>query len=344
MNLTDRVHLSGIPGSPYTRKMLAVLRYRHIPYSFLSVAEADRRGLPQARVPLFPTFYRAGEAGPEAYADSTPVIRELDAQVSARRVIPSNPALALLDRLIEDYGDEWLTKCMFHYRWINAADIKQSETIIPLWFDYARPDAEVQANGAAFAKRQIDRLHVVGSNQTTGPLIEASYRRFLAAADRHLTTHRFMLGARPGAGDFALFGQLTQLALFDPTPTALTMAEAPRIHAWTTWVEDLSGEEPEDDDWLDADALPQTLTDVLTEIGRTYVPVMMANARAVAAGAERVEAHVDGASWVQRPFPYQAKCIQTLRDAWDALPGAARQGLAPILDQTGCAEIFAAAR
>ena len=37
--------------------------------------------------------------------------------------------------------------------------------------------------------------------------------------------------------------QLTQLAQFDPTPAALTAKEFPRVHAWVSKVEDLSGVE-----------------------------------------------------------------------------------------------------
>ena len=66
--------------------------------------------------------------------------------------------------------------------------------------------------------------------RVTGPVIEASYRRFLAAFEAHLTPQPFLLGQRPGACDFAVYGQLTQLAEFDPTPMALTLEIAPRRH------------------------------------------------------------------------------------------------------------------
>lgn len=58
------------------------------------------------------------------------------------------------------------------------------------------------------------------------------------------------MGKRPGACDFGLYGQLTQLALFDPTTAAITVAEAPRIYCWTENTEDLSGLDASEDDWI----------------------------------------------------------------------------------------------
>jgi hypothetical protein len=63
---------------------------------------------------------------------------------------------------------------------------------------------------------------------------------------------------------------------------------------------------------------------------------MLANARALAAGASRVELDLDGLPWVQQPFPYQGKCVVWLRDAWDRLGEGDRRTLAPLLEQTGC--------
>ncbi|MEM7057693.1 MAG: glutathione S-transferase family protein [Pseudomonadota bacterium] len=335
----DRVIVMGSPPSPYTRKMLAVLRYRHIPYSFISRKDAQDRGLPAARVPLLPTLYFP--ENPESpVTDTSPIIRQLEGDLPGRSIIPDDPVLALIDMLLEDYGDEWLTKAMFHYRWVRQADIDRSTTMLPLWFDRIRPDTEIHKAGEAFAKRQISRLDVVGSNAQTGPLIEQSYERLLGLLDTHLTDHPFLLGSRPGAGDFAIFGQLTQLAGFDPTPMELTFATAPRVHAWMTAVEDLTGVEPKAYDWVDAEALPDTLIAILAEIGRTYVPVMLANAQAVADDDQTVDATVNGTPWRQRTFPYQAKCVRWLREAFALLSAEDQDRLQPILTGTGCAQLF----
>ena len=57
MTLETPLLLSGAPGSPYTRKMLAVLRYRHIPYRFLLTGHNVPDSLPKPKVALLPTFY-----------------------------------------------------------------------------------------------------------------------------------------------------------------------------------------------------------------------------------------------------------------------------------------------
>ena len=341
MTADDRVALSGAPGSPYTRKMLAVLRYRRIPYRFLPAGGPALDHLPRPKVQLLPTFYLPGPTGElEAVVDSSPIIRRLEEDWPGRSLIPSDPAVGFLDELIEDYADEWLTKAMFHYRWAYAEDIDRAARILPCWRGYSVPDEVLAERAKAFADRQIGRLYVVGSNPVTGPVIEAGYRRFLEAFEAHLAVHPFLLGARPGAGDFAVFGQLTQLAQFDPTPMALTLEIAPRVFAWVSLMEDQSGLEPSDGDWISAGAVPPTLTALLKEIGRVYPPVMLANAQALMTGAKTLDTKVDGQTWTQPPFPYQAKCLQWLRASRGALPVAARDQVDQALTGTGCETLF----
>jgi glutathione S-transferase len=208
--------------------MRAVLRYRRIPHAWVMHGSPESRRLPQARVPLLPQLILPGADGTdEAVIDSTPLIRRLEGMYAGRSVIPPDAVVAFLDALLEDYADEWLTKAMFHYRWAYAADVARATAILPRWFRTDARDEEAIAAGKSFAERQIGRLAVVGSNETTTPVIEESYRRLLQLLDRHLTSSRFVMGGRPGASDFALYGQLTQLVGFDPTPSAIALDVAP---------------------------------------------------------------------------------------------------------------------
>lgn len=337
MKITDdRITIAGLHGSPYTRKMVAVLRFWRMPYRLIGRREMREWGLPTASPPLMPTLYFPGADGVEPATDTTPLIRTLQPRVPDRLVVPVDPALAWVDALIEDYGDEWLTKAMFHYRWVYDDDIARSTSMLPLWVDTARPDAEIAEQGRIFAERQIGRLGVVGSNEATGPLIEESYRRLLDILDRLFTERRFILGNRPGTADFGILGQLTQLACFDPTPMALTLRHAPRVYAWTTVAEDLSGVEPEDDDWIDVDASSGVLRDLLAEIGRTYAPVMLANAAAVRKKEKSFEIDLDGRRWTQRAFPYQEKCLRSLRESFASLQKDDQSRVHRLIDGTGC--------
>lgn len=341
MDLSSSIIITGAPGSPYTRKMLALLRYRRIAYRYIQSSAARKLGLPTAKVPLLPTFYFPQEQDELIpVTDSSPIIRRLEPINAERQVIAPDPVVALLDMLLEDYADEWLTKPMFHFRWRYAADIKRSAQVLPHWRHGIASDAQIKALGDEFAQRQIDRLSVVGSNDITAKVIEDSYRRLLRALDAHLATFPFLMGQRPGAADFAFAGQLTQLAQFDPTPMAITLENGGRVYAWVSTLEDLSGLEPTPTDWLQRDAVPATLHALLSEMGRVYTPVMLANERAVHGGASQVEAIVDGQPWQQRPFPYQAKCLRWLREAHAQLTDADRAAFDAIISNTGLEAIF----
>lgn len=340
-----RITLMGVAGSPYTRKMLALLRYRQLPYRLLiasNVSGGELAGLPMPKVSMLPTFFLPGDDGTlQAVTDSTPLIRRFEASHPGRAAVPNDPALALLDALFEDYADEWVTKAMFHYRWTYPADIAKAGEVLPTWARPPMSDEALHSYAELIRGRQIPRLRYVGSNEITGPVIEASYCRFLDLFEDHLRSHRFLLGDRPGTGDFGVFGQLTQLAHFDPTCMAETVSRAPRVYGWVGNVEDLSGLEPVESEWFDVAALPATVRALLAEIGRTYVPVMLANARAVASGDKAVRGEVDGKPWEQQAFPYQAKCLGWLRRDRDALDAASRARFDAAISGSGCEALFA---
>ncbi len=338
---SKRLSLIGAVGSPYTRKMLALLRYRKIPYDMLwgdPNAILDAKGLNKPKIPFLPTFLFEDEAGDIVpTCDSTPIIRRLERDYPGRSVIPSDPALAFIDYLIEDFGDEWCTKYMFHYRWYFEADESNAGTLLPLMqAGTTLSDEHLQQFKTFFAERQVSRLGFVGSNDETAPIIDASYRRLLTLLETHFQNQPFLLGRRPGAGDFGVMGQFTQLIGFDPTPRAIAHELSPRTVAWLGLMEDQSGLAPSDDDWSTVEDLPPSLKGILEEIGRVYAPALIANARALAAGEKHWEANIDGCNWHQQSFPYQGKCLQWINEQYQALCTEDKKRVDTLLAGTGC--------
>lgn len=340
MTTPEQMRLIGAPGSPYTQKMLSLMRYRQIPYAVtwdMPENALDKLGIPKPKPVLLPTFlFDEGGDLPVARCDSTPIIRELEDLYAERSVLPKDPALAFIDYLLEDFADEWMTKYMFHYRWFPEEDADNAGTLLPLSAGTHISDSDAAHFKHYFTERQVSRLGYVGSSPATASIIEASYRRFLHAMQSHLAQQPFLLGQKPAASDFAFYGQLTQLVGFDPTPRRIAHEISPRTVAWVLMLTDLSGLDAAGEEWLSLEDQPDTLRGLLAECGRVYAPAALANAAAVKAGEKTWQTRIDGCDWEQRSFPYQAKCLGWINEAYQALSTKDKSRVDQVLDGTGC--------
>jgi glutathione S-transferase len=323
--------LHGLDPSPYSVKMRALLRYRRIPFVWSNTGSPRDIAVAAGLPPVIPVLrFPDGRL----MNDSTPLAYLLEQeQAGERSVIPDDPALAWLSDLFEDFGDEWVTKMMFHYRWYYAADRAFAQTWIVNARNSVMEEDERRRAMQVFNDRQVGRMALVGCTEQNRPIIEESYRFVIETLDRHVLSVPFLLGSRPCLGDFGLYGQL-QILSIDPTPAAEMRARAPNLFVWLIRLDDASGVEGS---WADpSDPLPGTLTALLGHMAKTYLPFLAANARAVQNGIDKVELNMLGRPWAQAAFRYQAKCYDALRKKWQALPVAARQCLDPILEETGC--------
>ena len=334
--------LAGSVGSPYSRKMLSLMRFRRIPHVWVLRHSKEDADTPKVPVDLIPVVVFPGEDGQykEAMIDSTFQIRRLEGMFEERSVIPPDPVMAFIDYLIEDFADEWLTKPMFHYRWAHEENVANAAVVLPSWNLLTASDEELAPFSDMISSRQVGRLSVVGCNEITGPMIEEFYLRWLRLMQNHILNGPYMMGKRPGTADFGIFGQMSQLVKVDPTSALATRKESLRIVAWMDVVEDLSGLEVSDDDWLTRDALPESLIDILKEIGSIYPQFLLANAAALERGDDQFECEIYGKKWVQQRFPYQLKCLNWLREAHAALSPDDCSAVDKILSGTGCEELF----
>ena len=330
----DLYRLQGALGSPFSMKMRAVLRHRRIPHlweggttGFASAQTMKAKVIP---VLVFPDGRLEN--------DSTHLIALLETAHGERSLTPDDPAVAFLSLLIEDMADEWFSKAMYAYRWARPVD--QEQCCRWLAFDVLQgggPDTIVQM-GASFRDRQIDRMERVGCGPDARPAIEASAARIMAALDRHVVQTAYLFGSRPSAADFALYGQLTQLAS-DPTPQALMREAYPWLYRWLLRMDDLSGEA--DGEWNDPLDTP-VATALLAECGQRHLPLLVANAQAVQAGQTRFSHDMDGVAVSQDVNRYAVKCLANLRAAWSALPETSRQRLTPMLATAGALDALTA--
>jgi hypothetical protein len=212
--------------------------------------------------------------------------------------------------------------------------------LLPLLHSVDLPDTSVDQFKSYITNRQRGRLHVVGSNEITAPLIDTSYRRFLDVFNSHLTHQPFVLGHRPSSCDFAFYGQLTQLIGFDPTSRQIAHDLAPRVVAWTTLLEDLCGLELNEVSWCELGMSPETLKNLLEEVGKFYVPALLANARALREKKNTWEVEINDGLWSQETFAYQGKCLGWIRDEYEKLSDQDRLEVDLILDGTGCQELL----
>jgi glutathione S-transferase len=323
--------LHGLNPSPYSVKMRALMRYRRLPFVWHATGNPRDVAVAAGLPPVIPVLrFPDGRV----MNDSTPLAHALEREHPGQRsVIPDDPALAFVSDLLEDFGDEWITKMMFHYRWYYAADRDFAQT----WVVSSRDP--VMAEGArgqamqAFNARQVGRMAMVGCTEQNRPVIEESYRFVLDTLDRHLRKLPFLLGSRPSLGDFGVYGQL-QILSVDPTPAAEMRARAPTVFCWLMRLDDASGVEGE---WLDvAAALPEGIAALLKHAGATYLPFLAANTLALQGGAETFEVRLLGRPYDQTPFRYQGKCHDALRKRFAALPEEARSRLAPVLEEADC--------
>ena len=344
MSIPNPLKLIGGVGSPYTRKMVSYLRYKRIPHTIIwgdPGAYLDKAGIEKPKPGLLPTFIMNSESGDlEAVTDSTPIIRMLEEEVPERSSIPTDPALAFLNYLLEDFADEWGTKYMFHYRWHDIKDAENAGTILPIQTMGVLPDEMLSNLKTMISKRQIDRLWVVGSNNDTAPIIDASYRRLLTVLEKHFAHSPYLLGKRPSSSDFALFGQLSQLVNFDPTPREISHEVSLRTVAWVGLIEDQSGIEVTDNDWVNIESMPSTIKELLSELGKGYVPALIANARAIENGDKEWETQIDSCLWKQKSFPYQAKCLKWINEEYNKLSNTDKDKVDSLLQETGCDKLL----
>jgi glutathione S-transferase len=327
--MADVYRIFGAEMSPYSVKVRSYFRYKAIPHQWiLRNAENQAEYETHAKLPIVPLVVTPQGAGIQ---DSTPILDKMEMLFPQPSIHPEGVA-GFISELIEEFGDEWGNKWMFHYRWTREVDQLCSAGRIARMRAPKANEAEHEALAMQVRTRMAGRVWFVGSNTQTAPQIEAGFQDMLTLLDQHLASRLYLFGARPAYGDFGLWGQFYELWT-DPTAGALIEGGAPHVLDWVhrmLWPRAEGAFEP----WP---ALAPTLLPILkSQAGGKFMPWTLANENALAEGKDEFSVKLGDEVWIQKPQKYHARSLAMLRAKFAAVPDKA--ALDPILTEAGCLE------
>ncbi len=314
--------------SPYSVKVRSYFRYKGIPHTWLirnAATMADYQK--HARLPLIPLVVTPEDEGIQ---DSTPILERLEEAYPKPSIHPAEPVASFVSALLEEFGDEWGNKWMFHLRWARDVDRDCTAGRIARSMLPDHDEAQHREMATGIRERMVGRVGFVGSSEQTGPQIEASFEQGLAQLETHLADRPYLFGARPAFGDFGLWGQVYN-AWTDPTAGALIEGRAPRVLDWVQrmlWPRAEGEFEP----WS---ALEATLMPLLErQVGALFLPWSVANAAALEAGQDSFTVELASGTWTQKPQKYHARSLAALRARYAAVSDKSQ--LDEVLERAGC--------
>lgn len=325
--MAENYRIFGAEMSPYSVKVRSYFRYKAIPHQWiLRTAATQAEYEKYAKLPIVPMVVTPDGKGIQ---DSTPIMDHFEHLHPEPWVHPDG-ATAFISALIEEFGDEWGNKWMFHFRWAREVDQRASAGRIARMRAPKAGEAEFAEIAEQVRARMVDRVWFVGSNDVTASQIETGFFEMLTLLEAHLQDRPYLFGARPAYGDFGLWGQLYELWT-DPTAGALIEGNAPHVLDWIhrmLW--------PRADGGFEAwQQLAPTLMPILRQqVGGRFLPWTLANEKALAEGKEEFSVQLGDRVWVQKPQKYHARSLAALRAKYQAATD--KVALDGILDQAGC--------
>src|SRR5258708_18219201 len=118
--MADGYRILGAEMSAYSVKVRSYLRYKAIPHRWiLRNADSQAEYEKHARMPIIPLVVTPEGKGIQ---DSTPIIDQMEKLYPEPSIHPDDTVAGFISVLIEEFGDAWGNKWMFHYRWARDVD------------------------------------------------------------------------------------------------------------------------------------------------------------------------------------------------------------------------------
>ena len=327
MKLTESAYtLFTLDVSYYCGKMEAYLKYKEVPLVIEEV-RWDKIGgeifqhTGNMKVPAVKT--------PDGkwLHDTTPMIDWFEEKYPRYSVLPENPALRFICRLLEDYADEWMWRPALYYRWMFAEDRRLYGHRFMKEFSSA--DGRSSDAGAERIAARQTRLFLEkdGMSDSTNAHIESIYIDTLARLETILAQQDFLMGAKPCLVDYGFFASMFRHFGIDPTPAAIMRKQAPNVVAWLGRMWAARGSRYSGKAWhSELSELPFGWAALLKDVGEAYLPYLHGTALAFQQGEKNFSSVIQGVEYQDlTTVHYRVFCREQLQKEFLLLEGENRE-------------------
>jgi len=313
--------------SPYSHKVMTYMNYKGIPYKRMQANMDVMMGELNEKVgqPIIPVMLTPDE---QVMQDSTPILEWFEKKFPENSAIPNDERLKFLMWLLEEFSDEYMPRLHMHTRWGTEQNRQTMSHRIARGMTYGKADVGSKDVAPFLLDRQSgfdQHLGLAGDDIKNN--IDQQILDLLSILEEHFKHHQFLLGFKPSLADFSLYGPLRIHLFNDPSSNEIMELNAPRTCRWMDTIfelGDLRGcvGQAEFGDWIDLDeGLPVTLANILTFVGKTYIP--FAKACAIAGGNKEkaFKAEIYGEFATFSTHQYRVWSYEQLQHRYETLNG-----------------------
>jgi len=331
-----KVHYADV--SYFSGKLETYLRYNEIPHQLVEMTA--RSGVTDIYANTGVRKVPAVETADGLWLkETTNMIDWFETQhadtIADQSIIPTDPSLAFLCKLVEDYADEWCWRSAMYWRWRSDdnAQLLGSRIGHEVFKDWVIP---ASWSGKLFKARQrMNFLKGDGLNAETEEIIAGHYHRLSESLTELLTDQKFLLGNKPTLVDIAFMGPFYRHYFCDPIPAKIMRDKYPAVLEWVARMWNTNASQLSFGTEFSDFSHPGWQF-ILKEIMQDYLPYLHANKAAWLAGQKRFDCTTTQATFKHVPVVHhRVYCLERLEEQYQTLDTDSRANVDAILSQYG---------
>lgn len=345
---TKDYELAAAQHSYYSAKVRACLQYKRLPYHEIgaNIETIVNRVIPATGNQQFPVIFCPDGT---VFKDGCDIVEALEARHPERPIMPEDPQLMLVAKLIETLADEFFVMAMIYYRWIPEETkdwgIEMFKTLLSNGVENPDMAALAEQMGDTISTEIRSRLPKVGLDRKDiqHKAIEIT-EKTCALLNEHLATTPYLLGDHPTLADLGMINAMWGHLYLDPCDASMSIRKNYlHLSNWITNMHSGAGISDQGDLYIADSLLPllryqseafaEMMADILTAADEKLTTAE--SGIEAPAGLGRIETRLHDTELSRPATSYTAWRLQQVIEHYQAIPEAQKLATDNLLADIG---------